>query len=241
VLFAIERGLADTAGDFESLTALYALALMVWATGFVETWKRRQAALGAEWDVRGVLGGGGGGGSGGDDDEEGVGAAATVFAHGGADVASTLHAMRAVRPEFEGTFRRGVHAPSGRFVPIGSDELPADSEAPLLEMVPARLPRERMLCSTSIISCLLGCTLICSLGLLILRYVAGATAGTGGIFGAALLTAIYVEVSGHLYRRVAHRLTAWENHRCYEVHRDSLILKLCLFSFCNKFYGTGGI
>ncbi|KAJ1636598.1 calcium-activated chloride channel-domain-containing protein [Pavlovales sp. CCMP2436] len=176
---------------------------MVWATGFVETWKRREAALAAEWDV---------------------------------DGSRMSNTAKGVRPEFEGYFRRGVHAKSGHFIEIGSDELPKGVDAPLLEMVPAELPRRRVLCSSTITSILIGVITICSLGLLVFRFIAARLAGVGGSFGVAALNAVFIELSGRWYRGLAHKLTEWENHRSYETHRDSLVLKLAVFSFFNKFY-----
>ncbi|KAG8466881.1 hypothetical protein KFE25_008260 [Diacronema lutheri] len=206
LLFAVERALGESAPSFVWLTPLYACLLMLWATGFVETWKRREAALRGEWDV-------------------------------GAQVTAGS-STRAVRPEFEGYFRRGLHSESGNFVEVREDELPDGVLAPLVEMVPREVPRRRLACSSTITACLLGATCICTLGLLVLRFLAARTTGAGGVFAAAALNAVYVELSGGWYRKVAHRLTAWENHRTYEAERDSLILKLATFAFFNKFYAV---
>ena len=202
VLFAVEQGVggAPGASGADWLTPAYALVLMVWSTGFVETWKRRQNALAAEWD-------------------------------------STAKLTRStVRAEFQGQYRRGLYSPSGDFVPILPDELPADAEAPLLEMVPSELPRRRVFASSCVLACFLGATIIGTLGLLVFRFVAAELAGVGGTFGAALVMAVFVEVMSYVYDAVAHRLTAWENHRSYDDHRNSLIVKLFVFSFFNKYF-----
>lgn len=206
LLFAIERGFAATrAVDLAWLTPAYAIVLMIWATAFVEAWKRRQAELAAEWDVQ-----------------------------------AKLKAAAAVRDEFAGEFRHGIYAPSGMFLEIGADALPDDAEAPLLEMVPAELPRMRQLCSSAIISTLLGATVVGSLALLVFRFFAQQLAGTGGTFAAAAANSLFIELMGALYKRAAVALTAWENHRAYEDHRDSLIVKLFVFSFLNKFFAGAG-
>ena len=203
MLFALERGLAlSQRPPFAWFTVAYSLVLVVWATAFIEAWKRRQAELSAEWDV--------------------------------------AHRLRAegVRAEFSGQMSHGLHARSGDFVPVPSDMLPDDAEAPLIEMVPPHVPRRRMACSALLISCLLGVTVIGSLALLVLRVAARALAGTGGTFAAAAANAAFAEAMGFAYKRAARSLTAWENHRTHEAHRSSLIVKLGVFSFTNRFFAS---
>lgn len=198
VLFSLELGVSTEAATL--LTPLYALVLMLWATGFVETWKRRQNALAAEWDVA--------------DQQRRAG----------------------VRAEFEGDFRRGLYSASGDFVPVADEEMPADVEAPLLEMVESSLPRTRVLCSSTIITVFLGVTVVCTLALLAFRFFMATTVGTGGVLLAATLNAAFIEVMGYTYDYASKRLTDWENHRTYASYRDHLIVKLSAFSFFNKFF-----
>jgi hypothetical protein len=147
---------------------------------------------------------------------------------------SAQHANAHARPEFHGEYRRGLYSEAGEFVRIHEDELPADAEAPLLETAPRSLPRVRGFWASTVVLCFLGATIVGTLGLVVFRFLASKTMGVRGTFGAAIAMAFFVEAMSFAYDRAAHALTAWENHRTYEAHRDSLIIKLFVFSFFNK-------
>mmetsp|Transcript_32218 Transcript_32218/g.80212 ORF Transcript_32218/g.80212 Transcript_32218/m.80212 type:complete len:350 (+) Transcript_32218:1410-2459(+) len=198
VLFAVKQDFGGSGSDADWLTPAYALLLMVWATAFVETWKRSENTLMLDWDLDARL--------------------------------PRPH----VRHEFECEFRRGIHSQSDEFVGIAEEELPASAQAPLTEMTEASLPRRRSCYSCAVLSLFLGATIIGTLGLVVLRFIATELGGVGGTFDAALAMALFVEAMSYVYDKAAYMLTGWENHRTYATYRDSLILKLFTYSFINK-------
>eukprot|EP00753_Platysulcus_tardus_P008094 PLAT15613.1.p1 GENE.PLAT15613.1~~PLAT15613.1.p1 ORF type:complete len:1097 (+),score=370.23 PLAT15613.1:409-3291(+) len=56
-----------------------------------------------------------------------------------------------------------------------------------------------------------------------------------GVFGAGLLNGISIQVMGALYNRVARALTRWENHRTTIEHENALIIKTFAFQFVNNY------
>lgn len=216
LLAALEAGVSASGAGV--LTPLYSLLLLLWASAFVEGWRRREAALAAEAEAAEGAEAERGGGTRAEfvgELRRGLIAPATPTAPGGGAVADG-----------------GALA----FAPVALSELPSGMLAPVVEVAPAGEAWRRAAGSAALVTLALGATCTCALALLALRVALTRAAGAAGMLGGAALNSAYVELVERLFARGAERLTAWENHRTHATHRAHLIAKLVAFSAVHRFF-----
>jgi len=76
--------------------------------------------------------------------------------------------------------------------------------------------------------------IIGTLGILAFRIFLQTLGSALGIFG-GIANAIFIGVGNGLYRKLAIRLTDWENHRTDTDYSDALIAKTFVFQFVNSY------
>ena len=202
----------------ESLTALYALFMSVWAAFFVERWKRRAKLLCLDWDVIGQ------------------GASSTTRL--------PLHPKfkeDAVRPGFYTAEGDWVDLDKSKIREEEANLFGGADDDGGLQTVRSgwhdpRKHLRRHLCSLAIIVTMALACVGAIVGVLIVRLSLTEWHGTYGSPLASLVNAIVISVFNTYWRKVALLLTTWENYRLEKDFRDQLVLRMFGFQFINCYF-----
>ena len=227
------------------LTALYALFMSVWATLFIERWKRRAKRLALDWDVLGQ----------------------------GAQVHDTAHERLPLQPKFrEDDIKRGFYTEEGDWVSLEPpDEQPTEEgpagggggrgrggrgrrttdldhedqallrRAPTDEIVtsrwrdPVKFMRKHA-ASLAVMGLMGAFCAGCIVSILIVRLFLMEWSAEYGSTAASAINALVISLFNTYWRKIALFLTTWENFRLERDFRAALIWRMFFFQFLNCYF-----
>ena len=198
------------------LTGLYALFMSVWATVFIERWKRRSKILSLDWDIVG----------------QGQNTTARLPLH-------PSFQEDDVKPGFYTD--RGDWVPlDEKHIKEEEQELfkeATDSFSPLKTRWadPWKHCRRHLVSTLIIVISTIAC-IGAILGILIVRLFLINWNSTYGSSAASLINAVVISCFNIYWRKVALSLTTWENYRLERDFRRTLVIRMFSFQFVNCYF-----
>lgn len=196
VVGAIIFALSPWIGFDNATIPFYCIFLILWATLYLDFWKRKNSEMVLLWDTRK------------EEFEE------------------------RIRPQFEGEKRYGGYY-EGEFVSLDPDTI---SHPPFTFWAPKTPRYWKFGAGSSMLATFLTIVIIGTLGIFVFRLFMRKTVNsTFGSIMAGILNAVFILFFNQVYRRVAVKLTDWENYRTEQEHENSFIVKNFLFQFVNSY------
>jgi hypothetical protein len=143
-----------------------------------------------------------------------------------------LVAQERVRPSFIGSPRTGTYI-NGDFIPLDTTHV---KEPPVVLWAPSSPRYWKFSIGLSILTTFLGAVVVATLSLMVFRlFVQRAIQQTFGSIIAGIVNAVIIIIFNTIYRKVASKLTEWENYRTESEYENSFIVKNFLFQFVNSY------
>eukprot|EP01118_Nematostelium_gracile_P016687 TRINITY_DN6970_c0_g1_i2.p1 TRINITY_DN6970_c0_g1~~TRINITY_DN6970_c0_g1_i2.p1 ORF type:complete len:691 (+),score=181.45 TRINITY_DN6970_c0_g1_i2:70-2073(+) len=181
---------------------IYAIIIMVWATLFIEWWKRELSTLNYEWGT------------------------------------TTLVSLEKIRPSFSGTKRTGLYY-KGEWVDLERTGDPViDKDIPESDYVAPNERTVRFGAGVGVLTTFVGIAIVSAVTVFWVRQLNGKDHPTLIKFApvGSFANAIIILVLNMVYRKIAVKLTDWENHRTDQSYESSFVVKCFLFQFVNSYF-----
>ena len=198
----------------ESLTALYALFMSLWAAFFVERWKRRAKLLCLDWDVIG----------------QGASTTTRLPLHPKFKEDAVKHGFYTAEGDWIDLDRSKIKDEEAKL---------CGDEGSALQRSGWSDPRKHLRRRITSVAIMVFMALACIgaiLGILIVRLSLIEWNTTYGSPLASLVNAAVISIFNIYWRKIALLLTTWENYRLEKDFRDQLVMRMFGFQFINCYF-----